>query len=30
MLSISTADNMISYKRIKKNAQKNKIADFTM
>ena len=30
MSSISMADNVISYKKIKINAQKNKIADFTM
>ena len=30
MLSIFMADNVISYKKIKRNAQKIKIADFTM
>ena len=30
MLSISMADNVISYKKIKRDAQKNKIADFTV
>ena len=29
MLSVSVADNAISYKKIKRNAQKTKIADFT-
>ena len=30
MFSISMADNVIPYKQIKRNAQKTKIADFTM
>ena len=30
MLSIIMADNVISYKKIKRNAQKNKNADLTM
>ena len=30
MLQISMADNMISYKKIQRNAQKPKITDFAM